>query len=65
MEVHSGVVRRSSTVLVDGKRTREFEVKQGVKQGAVMSPLLYAIFVGGGRVEKVGVGVVVNGIWVE
>jgi hypothetical protein len=55
-----------STVLVDGKRTREFGVGQGVKQGAVMSPLLYAIFVDGvvDALQKKGLGVVMDGIWV-
>jgi hypothetical protein len=56
----------TSTVLVDGKMTREFEVKQGVKQGAVLSPLLYAIFVDDvvEEMKRLGLGVVVNGIWV-
>ena len=33
------------TVLWDGKQSHPFNIKQGVKQGAVLSPLLYSLFV--------------------
>jgi hypothetical protein len=52
---------------VDGKMTREFHITQGVKQGAILSPLLYAIFVDEvvEEMRRSGLGVVVEGLWVD
>ena len=37
----------NSCVLVDGERTGWFETKMGVRQGCVLSPVLYSVFVNG------------------
>ena len=54
-----------SCVLLDGDATRYFDLEQGVKQGAVLSPLLYAIFVDGvvDALKKKQLGVTINGEW--
>ena len=36
-----------SCVMVDGKQTDWFETKMGVRQGCVLSPILYSIFING------------------
>jgi hypothetical protein len=54
-----------SSVVVDGNYTREFEIEQGVKQGAIASPMLYALFLDG-VVEELRsreLGVVEEGEW--
>ena len=37
--------RSSSCFLLKGKRSRVFSIKQGVRQGAILSPLLYSVYV--------------------
>jgi hypothetical protein len=56
----------TSSVLVDGEETRAFELQQGVKQGCVLSPVLYAVFVDGvvEELRRRGLGVVEEGVWV-
>jgi hypothetical protein len=55
-----------SVVLVEGVETREFALRQGVKQGAVLSPVLYAVFVDGvvAEMKRRGLGVEEGGVWV-
>ena len=36
---------QSSSVLWDSSTSRKFSIKQGVRQGAILSPLLYSIYV--------------------
>ena len=54
-----------SSVLVDGERSREFNIDQGVKQGAILSPLLYSLFVNdvAKDLEEQGLGVRHEGKW--
>jgi hypothetical protein len=54
-----------SVVLVDGEETRPFKLRQGVKQGSVLSPVLYAVFLDGvvAELKQRGLGVVVEGVW--
>ena len=56
----------SSQVLADGKKTRSFKLEQGVKQGAILSPLLYNLFIN--DIVKLlkgrGLGLVFEGNWV-
>jgi hypothetical protein len=62
-EWHCGL---ESVVAVDGVDTRRFGLGQGVKQGGVLSPLLYALFVDGvvGQLKSRGLGVCEEGVWV-
>ena len=55
-----------SVVGVEGIDTNDFELKQGVKQGSVVAPLLYALFVDGvvDELKKEGLGVTEGGVWV-
>ncbi len=32
-------------LILKGKRSRVFSIKQGVRQGAILSPLLYSVYV--------------------
>ena len=52
-----------SCVLVDGKETSWFEVEVGVRQGCVLSPILFSIFVDGlaRKIKESGMGVEVEG----
>ena len=45
--LHTLYSRSVSRVNVNGRSTEEFEVRQGVKQGSPLSPLLYALFIDG------------------
>ena len=47
------------TVLWEGEQSNPFNIKQGVKQGAVLSPLLYSLFVNDllAQLEQSGLGV--------
>ena len=47
------------TVLWEGEQSNSFNIKQGVKQGAVLSPLLYSLFVNDllAQLEQSGLGV--------
>ena len=58
--MYRAVVRR---VLVNGQMSGEFEVSLGVPQGAVLSPLLYAVYINSlhDALRKVGLGVWVYG----
>ena len=51
-----------SCVLIEGKRTDFFPVSTGVRQGAVLSPLLFDVFVDSliGQLKQTGVGVRVS-----
>ena len=53
------------TVLWDGEQSHPFNIKQGVKQGAVLSPLLYSLFVNDLLVEleRSGLGVRMGNIF--
>jgi hypothetical protein len=55
-----------SVVLVGGEETRAFKLKQGVKQGSVLAPVLYAVFLDGvvEELKRRGLGVVENGVWI-
>jgi hypothetical protein len=54
-----------SHVLVDGEATRDFRIHQGVKQGCILSPLLYSLFVNDAarELEAAGLGVRYKGRW--
>jgi hypothetical protein len=56
----------TSSVLVDGEETRAFDLQQGVKQGAVLSPVLYAVFIDGvvEELRRRRLGVEEAGVWV-
>ena len=51
------------TVKVNGTCTEDFEVHDGVAQGSVLSPMLYAVYIDGltAELEKQGCGVLVFG----
>ena len=53
------------TVLWDGEQSHPFNIKQGVKQGAVLSTLLYSLFVNDLLVEleQSGLGVKMGNIF--
>lgn len=55
----------SSAVLVDGERTEMMSIGQGVKQGAISSPLLYSLFVNdaASMLEEMEVGLRYEGRW--
>ena len=55
----------TSTVLWDGEQSHPFNIKQGVKQGAVLSPLLYSLFVNDLLVEleHSGLGVRIGSVF--
>ena len=59
--------KTESCVEVDGKQSSWFEVKEGVMQGCVLSPLLYAVFIDGlaRQIKEQCRGVVVDGIRVQ
>ena len=52
-----------SCVLVEGVTTRWFEVEVGVRQGCVVSPVLFSIFVDGlaRKIQESGLGVEIEG----
>lgn len=54
-----------SCVMVDGRRSRLFPLYQGVKQGSLLSPLLYCVFVNdlAQLYREAGLGVVEGGVW--
>ena len=55
----------SCTVLWDGKQSRPFNINQGVKHGAILSPLLYNLFVNELLVtlEQSGLGVKIDSVY--
>ena len=55
----------TTTVLWDGEQSHPFNIKQGVKQGAVLSPLLYSLFVNDLLVEleHSGLGVRIDSVF--
>ena len=55
----------SSSVLWNSKISRKFAIKQGVRQGAILSPLLYSIFVDAllDQLTASGLGATLNGIF--
>ena len=55
----------SCTVLWDGEQSRPFNINQGVKQGAILSPLLYNLFVNELLVtlEQSGLGVKIGSVY--
>ena len=54
-----------SVVLLDGESSRAFPIEQGVKQGAITSPLLYSIFLSDAAIEleSASMGVSFEGRW--
>ena len=54
----------SCTVLWDGEQSRPFNINQGVKQGAILSPLLYNLFVNElVTLEQSGLGVKIGSVY--
>eukprot|EP01087_Luapelamoeba_hula_P006480 TRINITY_DN16553_c0_g1_i1.p1 TRINITY_DN16553_c0_g1~~TRINITY_DN16553_c0_g1_i1.p1 ORF type:complete len:340 (-),score=4.03 TRINITY_DN16553_c0_g1_i1:349-1368(-) len=53
------------SVAIEGSCSREFAISEGVRQGAVLSPLLYAVFVDGVVAEwkAAGLGASLAGVW--
>ncbi len=58
--------RLSSNILWNGFISRSFPISQGVRQGAVLSPLLYAIYTSEllSCLESSGLGVHINSVFV-
>ena len=56
----------SSAVLWNNHTSRYFPVAQGVRQGAVLSPILYAVFTSDllSSLESSGLGVMINSIYI-
>ena len=52
-------------MLWDGEQSRPFNINQGVKQGAILSPLLYNLFVNELLVtlEQSGLGVKIGSVY--
>ena len=46
-----------SCVMVDGEHTSWFETLMGVRQGCVISPILYSVFINGFAKDLIGKGV--------
>lgn len=55
----------TSSLLWNGKQSKQFPIQQGVRQGGVLSPFLYCIFVDEllDILSESGIGVTINGLY--
>ena len=56
---------QSSSVLWNSSTSRQFSIKQGVRQGAILSPLLYSIYVDEllAKLTASGLGISISGVY--